>query len=628
MNPTRSRFGLMLAVVATLAAAEGPRPQGSGWFNVRSFGAKGDGTTDDSKAVQAALDAARTAGGGVVFIPAGTYVVAPPGPFKGGVTLNSLTVGSNVWVRGEGLASVLKVKSGIGSYRALFSSHPTAASHVENVTISDLRFDQNCAASGGSVSEGKDGSDYMIFLAWGGKNLTIERAAFDPICGVNTISLNASTAENLVVRDSYFRFAKGPTTDPDGSYDNTAVYLHGRGTVATGNLFESTAADGARGAIELHGTGGLAASNVTRWYRSCVRVVGTSEPQEAPPASQNGFTVTGNLCVDANDAINVWSVSNHHVRGVTIAGNTITLSEIEHQARDKNLKAFVGISFVWDAVSGRLNGDIGDVVIEGNTIVAQRASGTYRTRDPLASGGIALMSAGNISNVIVRGNLVRDVPTKAIHVQSMGGRTRTKNVRVEGNLIVNPGNELPAGVLRTGIMLAGRLDDIEVAHNSIIGTMVPFQGRYAIHATAEAGSGRVGIHDNAWDTGDPDATYAYKATGAHVEAGVVGRVKALTVSPRADETITVDASQVRIWDVTITGSNNLTIEAPFNATPGQRLTVRLRNRHAGDTGRITWKGFKGGSWTGPKPGHQRVLEVQWDGTTWNQLYQSAQDVPD
>ena len=42
-------------------------------FNVHSFGAAGDDTTDDTAAIRAALDAAEKNGGGVVYFPWGTY---------------------------------------------------------------------------------------------------------------------------------------------------------------------------------------------------------------------------------------------------------------------------------------------------------------------------------------------------------------------------------------------------------------------------------------------------------------------------------------------------------------------------------------------------------------------------
>jgi polygalacturonase len=43
-------------------------------FNVRDFGAKGDGFAKDTAAIQAALDRASASGGGVVSMPAGTYL--------------------------------------------------------------------------------------------------------------------------------------------------------------------------------------------------------------------------------------------------------------------------------------------------------------------------------------------------------------------------------------------------------------------------------------------------------------------------------------------------------------------------------------------------------------------------
>jgi polygalacturonase len=46
--------------------------------NVRDFGAKGDGVTDDTQALQVAIDHAARFGGIVVF-PPGTYVITQGG---------------------------------------------------------------------------------------------------------------------------------------------------------------------------------------------------------------------------------------------------------------------------------------------------------------------------------------------------------------------------------------------------------------------------------------------------------------------------------------------------------------------------------------------------------------------
>lgn len=47
-------------------------------FNVKDFGAVGDGATDDAVAVQAAIDAAAEAGGGTVWFPPGEYALGGP----------------------------------------------------------------------------------------------------------------------------------------------------------------------------------------------------------------------------------------------------------------------------------------------------------------------------------------------------------------------------------------------------------------------------------------------------------------------------------------------------------------------------------------------------------------------
>jgi hypothetical protein len=43
--------------------------------NVRNYGATGDGVTDDTAAIQAAIDACYAAGGGIVYLPPGQYVL-------------------------------------------------------------------------------------------------------------------------------------------------------------------------------------------------------------------------------------------------------------------------------------------------------------------------------------------------------------------------------------------------------------------------------------------------------------------------------------------------------------------------------------------------------------------------
>ena len=65
MAATLGAFGL-LAGCRTAATA--------GVYDVRDYGARGDGVTKDTAAIQAAIDAAEASGGGTVEIPAGKYL--------------------------------------------------------------------------------------------------------------------------------------------------------------------------------------------------------------------------------------------------------------------------------------------------------------------------------------------------------------------------------------------------------------------------------------------------------------------------------------------------------------------------------------------------------------------------
>jgi polygalacturonase len=74
-------LGLCTATLSTIRAATGqqvPKPViPEKVFRISGYGAKGDGTTNDSKAIQAAIDAAAAAGGGRVVIPAGKFLSGP-----------------------------------------------------------------------------------------------------------------------------------------------------------------------------------------------------------------------------------------------------------------------------------------------------------------------------------------------------------------------------------------------------------------------------------------------------------------------------------------------------------------------------------------------------------------------
>jgi hypothetical protein len=69
---------------------------GKPWYDVRTYGALGNGVANDTAALQSALDTCRLAGGGVVYLPPGVYLVQMPvaGGYALGVGTNTVVIGA------------------------------------------------------------------------------------------------------------------------------------------------------------------------------------------------------------------------------------------------------------------------------------------------------------------------------------------------------------------------------------------------------------------------------------------------------------------------------------------------------------------------------------------------------
>jgi hypothetical protein len=120
------------AADATRLDAEEHTEAGTAWVNVRTFGAQGDGLSDDTVAIQKAIDGAYARKGNVVFFPSGNYVVSQI-ILKIGISL----IGSGINPSPHGLGTILQQKPGT-DLDLIVSDQPPRGYHHWSV-ISNMR---------------------------------------------------------------------------------------------------------------------------------------------------------------------------------------------------------------------------------------------------------------------------------------------------------------------------------------------------------------------------------------------------------------------------------------------------------------------------------------------------------
>jgi parallel beta-helix repeat protein len=136
-------------------------------FNVKDFGAVGDGVTNDRDAIQAAVNAARAAGGGEVYIPSGTYIVTG----YSSPSLGCIMLYDNITVSGDGMGqTTVKLQDGWSTaITGIFRTQYGVENH--DISVHDLTIDGNRANTLGKidgwfcgVAPGQPGTDSNITL--------------------------------------------------------------------------------------------------------------------------------------------------------------------------------------------------------------------------------------------------------------------------------------------------------------------------------------------------------------------------------------------------------------------------------------------------------------------------------
>jgi hypothetical protein len=152
-------------------------------INVKDFGAKGDGVTDDTAAIQAAINTSNLAGGGLVIIPDGNY------------SFSQITPKSNVTLDGTGTLLQTQVSTSQAGI-----SKAAGAGSLLNFHIRNLKFDGRRVAN--------PGYQYNAIIS-------IELGSGE--------TLNGFTVTNCSMQDAQDHFIRFIATDVSASGSNISV---------------------------------------------------------------------------------------------------------------------------------------------------------------------------------------------------------------------------------------------------------------------------------------------------------------------------------------------------------------------------------------------------------------------
>lgn len=416
----------------------------NGWADVKEYGAKGDGVTDDTAAIQAALNASL-----MVMFPPGAYLVNDPIEPQAGSHLDlgvaTIKAGVKDWldtgiIQFIGKTGLTITGGTIDGQKALNSTGRIFGIRLRNASnvIIDGVTVQNCPGLNSTGVNGGDGL-YIGAAAPGqaSENITVTNCTFR-----GNVRQGCS-----ITRGRYIKIIGCEFVDTSGNAPGAGIDI------------EADTANEILSDITITG-------NVFRNNEWGVMIIELSNPEN--------ITVTGNVFYNNRQ-------SSMLLRGKEL---TITSNAIYHDSPPSSSSAILvsdltNATIAGNTITGNYDGDERGGIRIGNKtenllVVANNIAKTFRA-------GIrvdALYNPGNnIRNIVISNNALFNcyesgaAPSSAIEVIGSGGADLTENIIIANNTLRDTrtgGQEADVGI-RLANLTAAELATISIANNLITG---------------------------------------------------------------------------------------------------------------------------------------------------------------
>lgn len=425
--------------------------------NVKCFGAIGDGITDDTAAIQAAINSSPKKG--TVFFPRGTYIIGAPLVVRGDIELCGAGPG----------VSIIKLAANAQSDMMInFAALNSGAPADENISIRNLELDGNkqnnprkslnpgasqlqgswdqagihwkrvsrsrivncyihdCAWSGIQMSAGRD-NQILNTRSDDNGNVTVgpnawgQFEAFGIAIWSEDLGANGFNANNRIVScttngnekhgiEILGVFDKDNLIMSCHAADNNGygIMLNCGGSTHSASIIGCTCMGNAEGGIAVVGDDVVVEGNYLAHNNTCVFRGFINKP---PPVGNAALSVIqGNFCTLSNNIVRdaMPKVTGNLVEGIYVSGNH---------------NKVIGNTVVRVQQRGIIFGGISNIVM-GNTVLKTALRAT--------NGKMGIQ--GNTStNAIVEGNVVRESRGAGIYFNGPGGGHRVTGNQVEDN---------------------------------------------------------------------------------------------------------------------------------------------------------------------------------------------------
>jgi hypothetical protein len=426
--------------------------------SVTSFGAVGDGSTDDTAAFVAAFAYLATLSG-----PKSLYIPRATSYYKIATLTSALTIPSDTTIYGDGPdTSVVKfIKT--GSSPTVFMGRAQGGAAAENITVRDLHL------RGDHDTDYAQTSHYPLLIA-STTNLTIRniRVSYSRVMGIVTRAcesvtvqgchviycardgINTSACTNVVIADNRVEFC-----DDDGIAHHSQIYaLLDRGITITGNTLRFC-----HGMRVLGLQSGTIVGNTIEFFMAqgiSVQSIAEATSQLEGVTPNNGVVIANNIIKNPIDRRYLDSL-NSTAYYIIIGGDADQAGGLSAiPGENKTSDGTVIDPYPYFQNNNSDNDDPGDpipgnynIIVEGNvcvrdittlTNISDLGLGQFYIRtgpsDPAITSTYlrqhaVLLKSGILKNALIRGNVAMGIDAFVVVENS----TKLTNVSVDGNVV-------------------------------------------------------------------------------------------------------------------------------------------------------------------------------------------------